>query len=65
MRAIKTEEYLRGKKITDELLEEAGKIAYSECKPITDFRASEEYRRDLVRIYTKRTLKRAIENGHK
>lgn len=64
MRAKKTEEFLKGKKITDELLEEAGKIAYTECKPITDFRASEEYRRDLVRVYTKRALRKAIDNGH-
>jgi carbon-monoxide dehydrogenase medium subunit len=64
MRAIKAEEFLKGKKVTDELLEEVGKITYSECKPITDFRASEEYRRDLVRVYTKRTLKKAAANGH-
>lgn len=65
IRAKKTEEFLKGKTISDELLEEAGKMASTECKPITDFRASEEYRRDLVRIYTKRGLKKAIENGHK
>ena len=64
MRAKKTEEFLKGKKISDELLEEAGAIASTECKPITDFRASEEYRRDLVRIYTKRALRKAIDNGH-
>lgn len=64
IRAKKTEEFLKGKKITEELLEEAGKIACTECKPISDFRASEEYRRDLVRIYVKRALKRAIDRGH-
>lgn len=64
MRAKKTEEFLKGKKISDELLEEAGKLASTECKPITDFRASEEYRRDLVRVYTKRALRKAIDNGH-
>jgi aerobic carbon-monoxide dehydrogenase medium subunit len=64
MRAKKTEDFLRGKRITDELLEEAGKIAYDECKPISDFRASADYRRDLVRIYTKRGLRKAIDNGH-
>ncbi|HWQ30514.1 MAG TPA: xanthine dehydrogenase family protein subunit M [Negativicutes bacterium] len=64
MRAKKAEEFLKGKEISDELLEEAGKIASTECKPITDFRASEEYRRDLVRVYTKRALRKAIDNGH-
>lgn len=65
IRAKKAEEFLKGKAISEELFEEAGKIASSESKPITDFRASEEYRRDLVRIYTKRGLKKAVENGHK
>lgn len=64
MRAVKVEEFLKGKKASDELFEEAGKIASTECRPITDFRASEEYRRDLVRVYTKRSLKKAVENGH-
>lgn len=64
MRAVKTEEFLKGKEASDEVFEEAGKIAYSECRPITDFRASEEYRRDLVRVYTKRSLKKAVKNGH-
>ena len=64
MRAVMAEEFLKGKLITDELLEEAGRIASTECKPISDFRASEEYRRDLVRVYVKRALKRAIDKGH-
>jgi carbon-monoxide dehydrogenase medium subunit len=64
LRGKKVEEYLIGKKISDEILEKAGDIAHDECMPITDFRASEEYRRELVRVYTKRTLKKAIENGH-
>lgn len=64
MRAVMAEEFLKGKLITDELLEEAGRIACTECKPISDFRASEEYRRDLVRVYVKRALKRAIDKGH-
>ena len=65
LRGYKVEEFIIGKKITDELLEEAGAIAHDECTPITDFRASADYRRDLVRVYTKRTLRRAIDNGHK
>lgn len=64
MRAVKTEAFLKGKRASDEVFEEAGTIAYSECRPITDFRASEEYRRDLVRVYTKRSLKKAVNNGH-
>lgn len=56
VRAKEAEKFLIGKKISNELLEKAGSIASGECKPISDFRASAEYRTDLVRIYTKRVL---------
>lgn len=60
MRAAKAEELLRGNRITDGLIEEASKAAAAECKPISDIRASEEYRRDMVRVFTKRALRKAI-----
>ena len=63
-RAPKTEQMLTGQKITDALLEEAGSRAAEECKPISDIRGSAEYRRDLVRVLTRRALKKAITEGH-
>lgn len=63
-RAKKAEDFLKGKQVTDELLAEAGSIAAEECKPITDYRASAEYRRNLVSVFTKRSLRKAIEEGH-
>ncbi|MFX4261848.1 FAD binding domain-containing protein [Pelotomaculum propionicicum] len=64
VRAKKTEDFLKGKEVTDELLAEAGVIASGECTPISDIRASAEYRTDLVRVFTKRALRKAIDNGH-
>jgi len=64
MRAPKVEAFMKGKEATDENLEAAAAIAFDECKPITDFRASEEYRRDLVGIFTKRAIRKAIAEGH-
>ena len=64
MRAPKVEAFMMGKEATDEVLEAAAAIAHDECRPITDFRASEAYRRDLVGIFTKRSIRKAIENGH-
>ncbi len=64
VRAKKTEEFLKGKKVTDDLLAEAGVMASGECKPISDIRASAEYRRDLVRVFTRRALRKAIDKGH-
>ena len=64
LRAMEAENYLRGQKISDEVLAEAGVIAARECKPISDIRASAEYRRDMVRVFTKRALRKAINEGH-
>lgn len=46
------------------MLEEAGVIASEEAKPISDMRASADYRKDLVRVFTRRTLRKAIDQGH-
>jgi len=60
MRAKQAEAVLRGKKITDVLLKEAGEIAYTEAEPISDIYASEEYRRELVKVLVKRVGKEAL-----
>jgi carbon-monoxide dehydrogenase medium subunit len=64
MRARQAENVLRGKKISQTLIEEAGKVAAAESKPISDIRGSIEYRRNLVDVLTRRSLKAAIEKGH-
>lgn len=64
MRAKEAEASLRGQIVSDNLLAEAGSIASQECKPISDIRGSEEYRRDMVRVFTQRALRKAIDEGH-
>ena len=64
MRTRQAESVLRGKKISRELIDEAGKVAAAESKPISDIRGSIEYRRNLVDVLTRRSLKAAIEKGH-
>ncbi len=61
LRAKNAEAILIGNEITEELLEKAGVAASEECSPISDVRASAEYRRDMIRVYTKRAVKKAIE----
>ena len=61
LRAKNAEQILIGNEITDEILEKAGKAASEECSPISDVRASAEYRRDMIRVYTKRAVRKAIE----
>jgi carbon-monoxide dehydrogenase medium subunit len=60
MRAKKAEAVLKGKRITDALLKEAGKAASAEAEPISDIQASEEYRRELVKILVGRVAKEAL-----
>jgi aerobic carbon-monoxide dehydrogenase medium subunit len=60
MRAKKAEELLVGNLATEAALEEAGRAAAAECRPISDIRGSEEYRRDMVRVFTKRALRKAL-----
>jgi CO/xanthine dehydrogenase FAD-binding subunit len=61
IRALQAEAYLEGRTISPEAMVEAGQVAVGDCKPISDFRASAEYRKDLVAILTKRTLEGAYE----
>jgi carbon-monoxide dehydrogenase medium subunit len=46
-----------------ERIEEAARLASEAAKPITDLRGSAEYRKELVRVLTKRAVARAIERA--
>ena len=59
IRTPQAEAYLEGREITLEAMVEAGHIASTEARPITDFRASAEYRRHLVAILSRRALEHA------
>lgn len=63
MRAKNAESALTGKQPTDAALEAAGKAAAAECDPSADLRGQIDYKRDLVRVLTKRAVRRAIERA--
>lgn len=58
---------LIGEKLTDKLLEEAGRVAAANIDPEADLHASREYRLHLARVFTKRVIetayRRATEGG--
>ncbi len=61
----KAAEMLKGKKLTDDLIEEAAKMAASETDPTTDVHASAEYRKEIVKVLVKRAIKKAFEKAKK
>jgi carbon-monoxide dehydrogenase medium subunit len=65
MRAKKAEEVLKGKKISDDLLAEAGQIASEEASPTSDAEVSEEYKRELVKVLVKRVGSEALARAKK
>ena len=65
IRAKKAEKVLKGKKITEALLSEAGEVAATETEPISDIAASEEYRRELVKVLVPRMTKEALARAKK
>jgi carbon-monoxide dehydrogenase medium subunit len=63
MRVERAEDLLRGQKITDELIDQAGQMASEDCEPTSDLRGSETYKRSLVHTITKRMLNKALERA--
>ena len=59
LRAALAEKFLLDKKITVETLAEAGRLAAEDASPISDVRASREYRKLMVEVMTTRALKEA------
>ena len=60
IRAYKAEHVLEGQKVTPGLLAEAAEIAAGETSPISDLRASADYRRRLSVVLVRRALENSL-----
>ena len=60
VRALEAEAFLEARPVTPGAIAEAGRIAAAEARPISDFRASAQYRRELVAVL----VRRALANAH-
>ena len=64
LRCRKAEEHLKGCQITDkEAIEAFGKLALTEVNPRSSWRASKEFRLQLIEELSKRALYQAIKRG--
>jgi carbon-monoxide dehydrogenase medium subunit len=61
MRAKKAEAILRGKTLDGDLIENVARMASEESKPIDDIRSSAEYRKEMVKVLTKRAIQQSLE----
>jgi carbon-monoxide dehydrogenase medium subunit len=62
IRAHQAETLLAGKTPAEEVIEEAAELAAEPALPISDVRGSLEYRRELAKVLTRRTLKKTWED---
>jgi len=56
VRASRAEEFLSGKALTPENIEEAGRLAGCDCVPISDLRSTAAYRTRVIEVLTRRGL---------
>jgi aerobic carbon-monoxide dehydrogenase medium subunit len=65
VKARKAEEFLRGKKLDEANIKQAGQLAADESAPSPDLRGPVEYKKALVKELAKRALTRALERAGK
>jgi carbon-monoxide dehydrogenase medium subunit len=63
VRADAAEGALRGQELTPERLREAAQLVAGQVDPISDFRGSSEYKRDMAVVWTRRALEQALQRA--
>jgi len=60
LRSKRAEDILRGQAITDKGIEEAARLSSIDAQPVTDINGSEEFKREIVKVLVKRTIRKAV-----
>lgn len=60
--AMEAEEFLRSKKLDEDIIQKAALLSQNAARPIADIRSSSEYRLEMVRVCVKRALS-SLANG--
>jgi carbon-monoxide dehydrogenase medium subunit len=63
-RAYGVENLLEGQAVTEELIDQCCEVIQKEIQPITDVRATLEYRRSMASVLLKRLLQQVFSQGH-
>jgi CO/xanthine dehydrogenase FAD-binding subunit len=63
-RAYGVENLLEGQAVTEELIDQSCEAIQEEIQPITDVRATAEYRRSMASVLLKRLLQQIFSQGH-
>jgi aerobic carbon-monoxide dehydrogenase medium subunit len=63
LRAVRSEQALYGKELTEAVIAEAAQFASEDCSPSSDLRGSEEYKRAMVAVLVKRMIHKAAERA--
>lgn len=59
LRAQKAEKILRGERLSESTIDRCAEVAAEEARPVSDGRASAQYRRAMIKTFTKRALTQA------
>jgi carbon-monoxide dehydrogenase medium subunit len=63
IKATAAEDFLKGKDPSDANIRQAAQLAADAAQPIEDVRGSEEYKRSLVKTFTVRALRLAVQRA--
>jgi aerobic carbon-monoxide dehydrogenase medium subunit len=63
LRATQAEDFLRGRKLDDAAIDQAAQLAADAAQPSSDLRGPADFKKALVKEFTKRGLKKAMERA--